>query len=245
MRGFVTSCAAVIVAAAGVVACAGTSPYANHPPPPSNIGGGTSRSSTDLSQLVANANRQKFKITFTDGSGNAQTYEQDGNGDSVSGSAGSLTFVTKTSTTICDQTNGSYACTHSPVSPDAALNPFSGVVTAFQSQLSALGGRYGSQSTATIAGRDAQCVTFSETDFEGPVDQTITTAVGSQPQASYSYCIDSETGVTLKVAATDPSGKQTTSLLVTKFESPTASDFTPPATPSTVPANAALPVGGS
>jgi len=234
MRGFGTSGAAVILAAAGLVACAGPTKTANHPSATSNNGAGSSHSSHDLAQLVADADKQKFKITFTDGSGNAQTYEQDGNGDSVSASAGSLTFATKTSSTICDQINGSYECTHSPVSPDAALNPFSGVVTAFQSQLSALGGRYGSQSSATIAGRDAQCVTFSATDFEGPLDQTITTAPGTPPQASYTYCIDTDTGVTLKVAVTDASGKQTTSLLVTKFELPKASDFTPPATPSNV-----------
>jgi hypothetical protein len=244
MRGFVTSCAAVILAAAGVVGCAGTSPHASRPSATSNNGGGPSRPGNDLSRLVANADKQRFKIRFTDGSGSTQTYEQDGNGDSVSGSAGTLTFATKTSTTICDQINGTYQCTQSPVSPDAALNPFSGVATAFQSQLSALGGRYGAQSTATIAGRDAQCVTFLAADFEGPLDQTITTASAAPPQASYSYCIDSETGVTLKVAVTDASGKQTTSLLVTKFALPKASDFTPPTTPSnTTPALAGT--GGS
>jgi hypothetical protein len=244
MRGFVTSCAAVILAAATVVGCAGTSPHASRPSATSNNGGGSSRSGNDLSQLVANADKQRFKISFTDGSGNAQTYEQNGHGDSVSGAAGSLTFVTKTSTTICDQINGRYQCTRSPGSPDSALNPFSGVVTAFQSQLSALGGRYGAQSTATIAGRDAQCVTFSAADFEGPLDQTINTTLGAARQASYSYCIDTATGVTLKVAVTDASGKQTTSLLVTKFALPKASDFTPPTTPSnTTPALAGT--GGS
>jgi len=238
MRGFVALCAAVILAAAGLVACAGGHANVDHPAATSNNGGGSSRASApDFSQLVANASKQKFKITFTDGGGNTEIYEQDGNGDSVSGTAGSLTFATKTSSTICDQTNGIYACTHTPVSPDAALNPFSGVVTAFQTQLSALGGRYGSQTTATIAGRDAQCVTFSETEFEGPLDATVTASLGAQAQAqaSYTYCIDTETGVTLKVAVTDGSGKQTTSLLVTKFELPKPSDFIPPATPSTVP----------
>jgi hypothetical protein len=228
MRGFVASCSAVILAAAGLAACGGGSGH--HPSAPSTNVGGSSPSTNALSQLVANANKQKFKITYVDGGGNTQSYEQDGNGDSVSGSAGSLTFVTKTATTVCDQTNGAYQCTQSPISPDAAANLFSGVVTAFQSQLSALGGRYGSQSTTTIAGRDAQCVTFSAADFEGSVDATTAPALAVQPQASYSYCIDTLTGVTLKVAVTDASGKQTTSLLVTNFALPKASDFTPPAT---------------
>jgi hypothetical protein len=226
MRGFVASCAAVILAAAVLAACGGGNGH--HPSAPSTPAGGSSPATNSLSQLVANANQQKFKITYVDGGGNRQSYEQDGNGDSVSGSAGSLTFVTKTSATICDQTSGAYQCTQSPISPDAAANPFSGVVTAFQSQLSALGGRYGSQSTTTIAGREAQCVTFSATDFEGSVDAT--TAPASAGQPSYSYCIDTVTGVTLKVAVTDASGKQTTSLLVTNFALPKASDFTPPAT---------------
>ncbi|MGO9872351.1 MAG: hypothetical protein ACLPVY_01020 [Acidimicrobiia bacterium] len=244
MRGFVASCSAVILAGVALAGCGGGGTKAASSSPSTTNGGISSPSNAGLSQLVANANKQIFKITYVDGGGNVQTYEQDGNGDSVSGSAGSLTFDTKTSETVCDQTSGSYQCTRSPGSPDAATNPFSGVLTALQSQLSALGGRFGHTSTTTIAGRAAQCVTFSEQDLLGSVGGTVASSVATQLKTSYSYCIDDDTGVTLQVAVTDPSGKRTTSLLVTKFESPKPSDFIPPATPATPP-NVASPDGGS
>lgn len=240
MRRSVASCSAVIIATVLLAACGGGSSKAKSLFAPSNNGGASS-SNNSLSQLVANANKQKFKITYTDGSGNTQTYEQDGKGDSVSGSDDSLTFITKQSTVTCDKSSGSYECNQSPVSLGGLSNPFVGVAAAFQGQLTALGGRFGSTSTQTIAGRDAQCVTFSEKDLVGSVGGAIAKAAGSKLKASYSYCIDKSTGATLEVAVTDDSGKKTTSLLVTKFESPSASDFTPPATPSTIPSSITLP----
>jgi hypothetical protein len=234
MRKFVASCSAVVLAAAVLAACGGSSSKAN-PPSPSKNGGASSPSNSDLSHLVATANKQKFKIVYTDGSGQSQTYEQDGNGNSVSGSDDSQTFITKTSTVSCDKSSGTWECNQSPVSIGGIVNPFLGVVTALQSQLSALGGRFGSTSSKTIAGRDAQCVTFSEKDIVGSVGGAIAKVAGKSLKGSATYCIDKQTGATLEVASTNDSGKATTSLLVTKFESPSPSDFTPPATPSTVP----------
>jgi hypothetical protein len=86
-------------------------------------------------------------------------------------------------------------------------------------------------------------VTFSEKDIVGSIGGAIAKAAGAQLKASYSYCIDKDTGATLEVAVTDDSGKKTTSLLVTKFESPKASDFIPPTTPVTVP-DLTIPGGG-
>ena len=77
-------------------------------------------------------------------------------------------------------------------------------------------------------------MTFSEKDLAGSVGGAIAGAAGASLKGSATYCIDKQTGTTLEVAGTDDSGKQTTSLLVTKFETPSASDFTPPATPSTI-----------
>ena len=234
MRKLVASCSAVLIAGAVLAACGSSgSSKANDTTPTTTAGGASSPSDTDLSKLVADANKQKFKITYTDGSGTTQTYEQDGNGNSVYGGEGTLTFLSKSSIVNCDKSTGSYQCTETPASVGSAGSPFSGIATALQSQLSALGGRFGSTSSKTIAGRDAQCVTFSMSDI-----------VGSNQKASYSYCIDKGTGATLEVAV-DNGGKKTTSLLVTKFESPSTSDFTPPATPSTIPSSISVPAGAS
>jgi hypothetical protein len=233
MRKLVASCSTLVLAAAVLAACGSSgSSKANDSAVTTNAGS-PAPSETDLSKLVANANKQKFKITYTDGSGTSQTYEQDGNGNSVYGSDGSLTFVAKASIVNCDKSSGSYQCTATPSSQGNAASPFSGIVTALQSQLSALGGRFGSTSTKTIAGREAECVTFSQSDL-----------VGSGSKASYTGCIDKQTGTTLEFAV-DNGGRKTTSLLVTKFESPGASDFTPPVTPSTYPSNISLPDAAS
>jgi len=93
----------------------------------------------------------------------------------------------------------------------------------------ALGGHFGNTSSRTIAGRDAQCVTFSQSDI-----------VASSTKGSYSACIDKATGATLEVAVDDGT-KKTATLLVTKFELPRAADFTPPVTPSTI-ASGGVPV---
>jgi hypothetical protein len=221
MRKSVGRCSVVLIAAAALAACgSGGSSKAKDTPTTNN--GASSPSDNELANLVANANKQKFKITYTVGGGTVQTYEQDGNGNSVYGGDDSLTFVTKTSIVNCDKSAGSFSCTETPGSKGSAASPFSGIVTALQSQFTALGGHFGSTSSKTIAGRDAQCVTFSQSDI-----------AGSTAKASYSGCIDKQTGATLEVAVDDGT-KKITSLLVTKFESPRASDFTPPATPSTI-----------
>jgi len=245
MRRLIVSSSVVMIAAVALGACGGSSSSSKANNPSATTKSGASSTDNDLAKLVAEANKQKFKITYTDSGGATQTYEQDGNGNSVSGSDDSLTFFSKTAIVNCDKSSGSYSCTQSPVTPGILGNPFLGVVTAFQSQLTALGGRFGSNSSKTIAGRDAQCVTFSEKDLVGSVAGAIAKTPGAGLKASYSYCIDKQTGATLEVAVTDDAGKKTTSLLVTKFESPDASDFTPPATPSTIPSSISIPGAAS
>jgi hypothetical protein len=225
MRKLVSGGSAAMIALAALAACSGGSSTANSTP--TTNGGVASPSSQDLSHLVANANKQRVKIAFTLGGGPEQVYEQDGKGNSVLRSGDSETFSTKTNTISCDKISGKSECSVSPGS-DESDNPFLGVVTLERSQLSALGGRFGTTSSKTIAGRNAQCVTFSTNDLIG--------GAGSGPEvaaaATYEYCIDKDTGVTLRVSTTDNSGKQASVLLVTAFGAPKASDFTPPATPT-------------
>ena len=114
-----------------------------------------------------------------------------------------------------------------------------------ESYFSELGNKFGTTSTKTISGREAQCVTFSAKDLAGAVGGAVAKAGGASLKGSATYCIDKDTGATLEVASTDDSGKASTSLLVTKFQPPSASDFVPPATPSTIPSSITIPGGGT
>ena len=106
-------------------------------------------------------------------------------------------------------------------------------MTLLQTYIAGLDGKVGNQSTKTIAGRTAQCLTFSARDLTGNASGTVEVA---EPKVSATYCIDQDTGATLEVSQTDATGKSTTSLVVTEFEAPTAADFVPPVTPTPQPA---------
>jgi hypothetical protein len=132
----------------------------------------------------------------------------------------------------------------------AAANPFLEVLTLQKTYFSALGDRFGKTTDKTIAGRDAQCVTFSQKDILGSVGGAVAGAAGADLKGSATYCIDKDTGTTLEISGTDDSGKESNSLVVTKFETPSDSEFTPPATPSTlpnltIPSSITVPGGGT
>lgn len=181
----------------------------------------------NFATLIANAGKQRYKITYTDQSDMSQAYAQDGKGNSVQIAGDSRIFFTKTATITCDKNAGAYECTESPPVAANEGNPLLGVLTLAQAQLSALGGNVGARSEKTIAGRDAQCITFAAKDLAGDQEEIPEALLKSK--ATYSYCIDNTTGVTLEVSGTNESGEHTTSLEVSNFESPSASDFVPPA----------------
>jgi hypothetical protein len=228
MRKPLASSFAVVIAVAALAACGG--------------GGGSSKaqdtlplptqapsSAQGLANLVAHAAQQRYKITFTDQSGTSQSYAQDGTGNSAQIALDSETFVTKTATINCDKTSSNFVCTKSPRSIVGG-NPLFGVLSLEQTQLSALGGNLGGRSNKTIAGRDAQCITFAPKDLVGDTGTATIPEALLNSKATYTYCVDKATGVTLEVSGTNDAGTHTTSLEVTKFEQPIASDFVPPAT---------------
>ncbi len=224
MRKSVGSVVAILVAVTLLAACGGggSSKSEDTIPLPTE----PASSAAGLANLVAHAAQQRYKITYNDQSGEPQTYAQDGKGASVQMTNDTQTFLTKTSTVNCDRTATGFQCTRSPRSV-AAGNPLFGVLSLGQAQQTALGSNLGSRSDETIAGRAAQCVTFAAKDLLGDT-VTVPPALLTS-KVSYSYCIDKATGVTLRVSGTDDAGKETTSLEVTKFETPTAADFVPPA----------------
>ena len=247
MRKLVASCSAVLIAAALLAACGGGSSSKSGNPLTTSPGGGASSSNDSLSKLVADANKGKFKITFTDDSGNAQVYAQDGNGNSMFGTGDSTTFISKDATISCNKDSGKDVCTQSPASVGALGNPFVAILAGMRTYFTALGGKLGDTSSRKIAGRDATCVTFSAKDLAGSIGGAIANAAGKSLKGSATYCIDKDTGAPLEISGSDDSGKSSTTLKVTKFETPSASDFTPPATPTTVPGlgSITLPGGGA
>jgi hypothetical protein len=231
MRRFLASCSVVVIAIALLGACGGSE--SKNPASPGTNPGDTSpggSGSSDIAKLYADAAKQKFKITFSSGSGDSTTYAQDGNGKSVYTSGDTQTFVTATETVTCSTSSGKATCTQNP--GGSTISPFLGIYNAGKTYVSALAG-YGDKSSKTIAGRDAQCVTISGKSVAskaGPAAAAIAAAI----KGSVGYCIDKSTGVLLEATATDASGTNTSIFQVTKYEEPSASDFTPPATPSSV-----------
>ena len=63
-------------------------------------------SSNQLSGLVAAAAKQKFKVAYTDGSGDTLRYAQDGSGNVMQGSDDSESFATLTTTDLVRQDRG-------------------------------------------------------------------------------------------------------------------------------------------
>ncbi len=220
MRRFVATCSVVLIAIAVLGACGGSSSKGVASSDTKKSGTSDTKksgsSSDDYAKLVADAEKQRFKITYSTGSGgDEQTYAQDGKGNSVYGSGDTQFFTSADGSVTCNtDSNGKATCTKVP--GGAGISPFLGLFQTGKAAIDALGGRYGDVSSKTIAGRDAKCLTIS---------------VG----VSATYCVDKDTGVLLEISAKSASGKEETSLTVTKFEEPSDSDFTPPATPDTSP----------
>ncbi len=254
MRRFVALVSAALIAGAALSACGGGGSSKAEDPGSTSSGtnaSGDSSSDDDFKQLIDDASKEKYKITYTSDGGDEQTYAQDGNGKTVFGDDNSQSFVSDDATIVCNKSSSdAWECTQSPVSLGAAANPFLGLLTLQKTYLSALGDRFGDTSDKTIAGRDAKCVSFSQKDILGGIGGAIAGAAGADLKGSATYCFDKDTGVTLEISGTDDSGKETSSLIVTKFEIPTDAEFTPPATPGTtpsftIPSSITVPGGGT
>ena len=163
-------------------------------------------------------------------SGDSTTYAQDGNGNSSYNSGETQVFSSSSGTVSCNTPSGGTAtCTQLP-GGGLGVNPFLGFYNTGKTYLDALGNR-GNKSTKTIAGRTAQCVSFTAKDLGG-----------AALNGSAEYCVDKDSGVLLEIKTTDASGTESAVFTVTKYEEPSASDFTPPATPKTIP-SVSLPSG--
>jgi len=222
MRRFLASCSVVLVAVVLFGACRGSGPKDSGS---SDTKGDSSNS--DFAQRYEDAAKQKFKITFKTGDEEDKTYAQDGNGNSVYTAGDSQTFTSSSGTVVCTTTSGAPTC--GKVAAGQTPTAFLGLYNAGRTYLNALGGKLGDVSSKTVAGRDAQCATISAKSIGGALGGALISGF----KGSGTYCIDKDTGVLLEISSTDAAGDESTAFIVTKFEEPSASEFTPPATAQT------------
>lgn len=192
-------------------------------------GGGDS----GFAELLANAKAAKFKITYTkgDNGGEVFTLAQDPPRFAYT-TEGSATYITADGAAInCSGSGSSVTCTELPDTGDtyrATLSNVLGAAGAFFLTVagSSIPGLLDIKTSEDeIAGRAAVCAT---------IDGSTLGALGEAIKGSYSACVDKKIGVMLRVRSDDGSGSSN-DLTATAFEEPSDDDFTPPATPGSVP----------
>jgi hypothetical protein len=230
--------AALALAACGSSTTGGTSGVdgpGNLPGVPGATSGGGK--SSDFSQLLAQAKQAKYKVTYAQSSGDTFTLAQDPPKFSMI-DGDSATYVTADGDAVeCSlgagtATSAAPTCTSLPGSgsaiQQAMSTTFGAIGTLFVTLASQnLSGLVNIKTTSkSIAGRDAECATIDKGTLG-----VLGAALGN---ASYQVCVDKGTGVMLSSGGTDENGK-TNDIHATKFSEPTDADFTPPATPTTIP----------
>lgn len=229
--------AVVLVAVLALAACgsskssgAGNGGNPTIPGSKTTSGGG---SDSGFASLVGKAKDAKYKVTYQNSSDNGSfTIAQDPPKFSLV-EGDSATYVTSDGSSVsCSGTGSSATCTELPGTGTAIqqgmASAFGAVGSLFVTLASEnLNGLVNISTTSkSIAGRDAECATVDKNTLG-----VLGAAIGN---ASYQVCIDKDTGVMLSSKSTDQTGK-TDEITATDFGSPSDSDFTPPATPSTVP----------
>jgi hypothetical protein len=204
--------------------------------------GSTGSGSDDLSKLAGEYAKARIKITYTSNTGGSEeslTIAQDGNGKTAFTTGSSTFYSDGTSSISCEGTGSSAKCTDLG-SLGAASAGLGSIFTASFSALAHLFDQLGTgdNSSETIAGRDASCVTYKASDFLGklkslPLFQGEDTS-GYDPNDSATICVDKKSGFLLKVSSTKKGVNEET-FVATEVGEPSDSDFTPPATPETLP----------
>jgi hypothetical protein len=193
--------------------------------------GGSGGGDSEFSKLLAKTKAAKYKVTYQSGADEAFTIAQDPprfsyiQGDSA-------TYITEDGSAVsCSGTGSEATCTQLPGSGETLKTSLTTGLGAFAALFliqagSGIPGLLDIKTTdKQIAGRDAACAT---------IDSSTLGALGAAIKGSYSVCVDKETGIMLQTKADSGSGS-TEDITATDFSEPTDADFTPPATPNTVP----------
>lgn len=168
------------------------------------------------------------------------TIAQDGTGNTMFQSGDSAFYTSDGKTVSCSGTGSDAKCTD--------LGNMGGVGAAAAGITAAFTGLYtgltsldksvysGHESSETIAGRDANCVTFKASDFGALA--ALASGLGDSnydASAQAKICVDKETGFLLQWGASSDNGNNKDFLVATEVGESSPSDFQPPSTPETIP----------
>ncbi len=233
-KAFIAAAALImLVGACGSSSSKGTGGNNLIPGSNSNSGSNSSKSgsssgNSSLDSLIAKGKTADIKVTYkTSSGGDNETFILAQRGkDSVFNYGDIAVYNVGGKAITCTNMKSSPSCIDSGTS-SASANPVGSIFTTYSTLLqnSALNPYLKSlkQSSETIAGRDAKCLTLSG-------------SVAAAAGGSGTICIDAKNGILLKIQGTDTSGGSTTSTLfeATSVGTPSDSDFKLPATPTTV-----------
>ena len=191
---------------------------------------------SDFASLMAKTSAAKYKITYQSSGGTSFTIAQDPPKFRFS-SGGSSSYVTADGSAVsCNGTGASATCTSLP-GGGAIKQGLTGAFGALGALLVNQAGKgipgltnISKTSNEKIAGRDAVCATIDANSL-GALGAVLAAAIG---KGSYSVCVDKATGAMLSTKTDDGNGNAS-SVTATEFGTPSNSDFTPPATPITIP----------
>jgi hypothetical protein len=184
----------------------------------------------DLSNKTSTAD---VKITYTAAFGPSSTLAQDGKGKSSFVSQGNLLLSDGTTVIQCNGTTAAAKCSDlGPTSSDDALTQ---VITTYAGLSSLHSTSIGTDSTQTIAGRSASCVTFKASDYANKVGGQLPDLSKLTVAATVTVCVDDDSGFALKIALSDR-GQTVNEILATAVGPSSPSDFVPPSPPVTIPA---------
>jgi hypothetical protein len=228
MRNFTIGCFVAIVVIAG---CGGsdkkTTPAAgNNTGTTAASGNNQATGDSDYATLVEKASKARIRVTYeSSSSGDAAktlfTLSQDGTGKIAyfSDDGDTQVIADGDTYTSCDNVKTTPKCTQlTGATGKGLISAYTGlfaIPTAAIAAAAKSGAGFGDTSSETIAGRDATCVSL---DYLG---------------AGWKTCADKETGILLKWEAS--AGGAGATFVATEAGPPKDSDFTPPATPETVP----------
>jgi hypothetical protein len=225
----------VVLGALTVAACGGSSSSSNAKSGsnPTQSGG-----SSSFDQLYNQRKNASLKVTYQtmDSSGTAGdtfTIAQDGATKTAYINADEETIVNGDTVTTCSNLKDKPECTTQPggaAAAQATVAAFTGLLTAAETGINAwaAAGGKGDQSTETIAGRTADCVTITGSSLLGSVGGAIASALGANKDAGYESCIDKDTGVLLKWVLVGVKGDQS-GVTASEVTTPSDADFQPPA----------------
>ncbi len=216
---------AAVIASAVLTACSGGgSPSSTEKKSSTTAPGGNG-----LSSLVGKAAKAVYRVTYQAGASTIVIAQDPPKYSAVQGNNSAYDSGVGTSVE-CTGKGLNAICVQLPNTSNLAQQSLAGSFGSVASTLFDALGKAGSAfagtltSDATIAGRDARCITLDEAELGA--------LVGPALKGTTKICVDKQTGVLLESHADSARGAD---LIATSYGEPSPSDFVPPSTPITAP----------